>query len=104
MPVSTKKYSQLLGAHRIGLVGRDRLLDYLVKTYKTASRPTLVYLEGGGGIGKTAIMREVQSIAKEMENEKRRIYLVGANIIDLFYIEFDEYDTIRMFFLNFLNK
>jgi len=68
----------LLASYQIHLIGRDALLNQILKVAHYG-RPTLVYLEGEGGVGKTAILRELQLQA-------RGISL--PYILDMYHLEY----------------
>jgi len=53
----------LLASYQIHLIGRDALINQILKVAHYG-RPTLVYLEGEGGVGKTAVLRELQLQAR----------------------------------------
>jgi tetratricopeptide (TPR) repeat protein len=68
----------LLASYQIHLIGRDALLNQILKV-SHYGRPTLVYLEGEGGVGKTAVLRELQLQA-------RGISL--TYILDMYHLEY----------------
>ncbi len=74
---------ELRGIKRIPLIGRGKLISEIEETYKNLTKPTLWYLEGDGGIGKTTILEHVRVVAKE-----DRVINVANDIIDLYHVEY----------------
>ncbi len=68
----------LLASYQIHLIGRDALINQILKVAHYG-RPTLVYLEGEGGVGKTAVLRELQIQA-------RGISL--PHVLDMYHLEY----------------
>ncbi|NOZ29834.1 MAG: ATP-binding protein [Chloroflexi bacterium] len=74
---------ELSGARRIALVGREEILQNIKEFSRKHSRPALIYLEGDGGIGKTAVLEEVRS---QLAEDRQSI--VAASLIDLYHLEY----------------
>lgn len=75
----------LLGLHRIALVGREEYLNRIFMQGKDAyskKRPLVMTLEGKGGIGKTAILQEVLRQLRETPN-----VIMPDDFIDLYHLE-----------------
>lgn len=77
--------SDLIGARRIALVGREKELGEVKKRLASPpSQPTIWYLKGKGGIGKTAFLEETLRRAQRYKKN----WIVGQPIIDLYYSEY----------------
>ncbi len=74
--------SNLSGARRINLIGRGSVLKQILKVYKKVRKPTIWYFEGKGGIGKTAVIKEIR---KQVIDDKWGEVL---QIIDLYHVEY----------------
>lgn len=76
--------TDLMGMHRISLVGRETDIEQISRIVRSAERvniPALVLIQGQGGIGKTALMEEVRN------RMAYRTDVVVSKTIDLFHLE-----------------
>ncbi len=80
-----EEIKQISGLQRINLVGRERILMEIYRRAEQAeekTRPVLIYLEGAGGVGKTAILEKVLADIKERDD-----VTIAEEILDLYYLE-----------------
>jgi hypothetical protein len=82
-----KSWADLQGARRLSLIGREAELKALARHCQRLSTPTLFYLEGQGGVGKTAILEEmlVRLRRGDVRGWRGR---TPQNLIDLYHIDF----------------
>ena len=79
------KISDLSGLKRISLIGRDEILEEIYKRGENAEckkRSALIYLEGKGGIGKTAILERFHQ-----DIHARGGALLVEDILDIYHLE-----------------
>lgn len=74
--------SELMGTRRLALVGREQERSEIQSLYRKVDHHTLIYWEGDGGIGKTALLEYAIQQAKEFED------IIVIDLIDLYHIEF----------------
>ncbi|MFZ5881991.1 MAG: AAA family ATPase [Chloroflexota bacterium] len=77
--------SDLMGMHRISLIGREkhikRIFEIALRAEKRRSA-AFIYLEGGGGIGKTAILEEIQNRLSGNGN-----VVIANELVDLYHLD-----------------
>lgn len=76
--------TDLIGMHRISLVGREKDIDRVFQIVSSAEKhniPALVFIQGMGGIGKTALLEEIRN------RISHRVDAVIGKNIDLFHLE-----------------
>ncbi len=77
--------TDLMGMRRIDLVGRDHYIQQILDTVAKAQkrgRAAFIYLEGAGGIGKTALLEEVRKRRQSVTG-----VLVAEQVVDLFHLD-----------------
>ena len=81
------KLSDFAGARRVSLVGRHRYLEN-ARQYLRQGGAHLLYLEGDGGIGKTALLETIMERSRH-EGEERVRYTgcVADEIVDLYHVD-----------------
>ncbi len=87
-PVSTSQFSALLGTQAIRLLGRDQLIAKIkdqVKSSQKSAHPTLIYLQGPGGIGKTYLL---QTLRAQFAAEGRIDWLISDGLVDLYHLDY----------------
>lgn len=76
--------SDLMGMHRIALVGREKDIQRIKQLAQSADRQrraALIYIEGRGGLGKTALLEEIKKSAST------RTDVIMSGIVDLYHLE-----------------
>ncbi|MEW6030732.1 MAG: AAA family ATPase [Chloroflexota bacterium] len=78
--------SDLMGMHRIELIGREKYIKQILQIASIAERrgsAAFIYIEGEGGIGKTALLEEIR---RRLMGRQRVI--VANQLIDLYHLDY----------------
>ncbi len=73
---------------RIPLIGREEEIERIVRAYQEATAPRVFYIEGEGGVGKTALMEEVMRRIRVGDDTGSRWGVVARQILDVYHIEY----------------
>ena len=78
--------TELLGLHRIGLLGREEALSHItqeIRNVRKFHQTRAVLLLGKGGIGKTHLLHHLESLAQDAQKGKKSRQWAVSTILDL---------------------